>query len=625
MSVELDRLARAVGIEPDYLALTGETQHVSDEAKRAALTAMGVDARDGDAIAASLASIAPSEFGAMAGPEGVSCYMPAWLENGRCWGVACQLYGLQSERNSGIGDFEDLARFAEIAAGAGADFVGVNPLHALFSADPGRFSPFSPSNREFLNPLYIAVDKVAGYAVLADALEPPPQLRATEFVDYSRVAPFKLRSLDRLFRLFGEREGDPETANFERYVAERGRPLYLHALFETVSEYMVQAGHGATWHGWPDEYRAPGTDSVRAFAEEQAERVAFHTWLQWTADRQLGEAQRRARAAGMRIGLYLDLAVGVSPDGSGTWSDPDLTVPGARIGAPPDYYNSAGQDWGLAPLSPAALARRDFAPYRQSMGVVVRQGGALRIDHAMSLYRLFWIAEGLSAADGVYVRYPFERMLRTLAEVSQEHRAIVIGEDLGVVPPGFRDVMRAMEIQSYRVFFFEKRGDYFIPPADYPREAMACITTHDLHTLAGWWSGRDLEIRLDLGMIAPADLAEKREAHAHERRRLLGLLADEGLLPEDMQSVMRGESEPPGNLPQSVAVAAHRLVARTPSRLFAVAAEDLAGSIEQVNVPGTMDEHPNWRRKLPVAIEALQSAPLFRAITAVLRDERPKA
>jgi 4-alpha-glucanotransferase len=623
MNEALDRLAGMVGIEREYLTLAGDTARISDEAKRATLRAMGIGAGDADEITASLATASSLDLGDMTAPAGASCFMPEWLVDGRCWGVACQLYGLRSKRNWGIGDFEDLGRFAEIAAAAGADFVGVNPLHALFLAAPERCSPFFPSNRRFLNPLYIALDKVPGYERLGEIVD-PAAARDTDLVDYARVGSLKARVLERFFHIFYALGDEALSADFERFCIERGQPLYLHALFETLSHAMSQQGHGPTWHGWPEEYRHPGTDSVRAFAEEQAQRVTFHSWLQWLADRQLGEAQQRARAAGMRVGLYLDMAVGVAPDGSATWSDRDLIVPGARIGAPPDYYNAAGQDWGLAPLSPAALARRDFEPYREAIDAVLRHAGALRIDHAMSLYRLFWIADGFSAAEGAYVRYPFPQMLRSLAEVSRARHSIVIGEDLGIVPAGFREVMKALEIQGYRVFFFEKKGDFFIAPRDYPREALACITTHDLHTLAGWWNSRDIDVRHDIGMLAAVDLAKNFEERSHQRRRVLGLLDDEGLLPERLRPVMQGEADPPPRLPDDIAVALHRLVARTPSRLFVVPAEDLTGAVEQVNVPGTMDEHPNWRRKLPTDIEVLPKLPLFGAITAALREERPK-
>jgi 4-alpha-glucanotransferase len=623
MSADLDRLAGMVGIERDYVALSGETVRVSDKACRATLKAMGLSPRRRDAGQTSIPKVA---LDPMVPPPGVFCFLPEWLREGRCWGIGCQLYGLRSARNWGIGDFEDLARLAEIAAAAGADFMGVNPLHALFLAEPGRCSPFSPSSRQFLNPLYIAIDGVPGFAQLEEALAPPTDLRESELVDYGRVGPLKRRALQFLFRIFEANGSNGDREAFESFVAAGGQALYLHALFEALSEAMTEQGHGAGWHGWPEEYRHPATASVHAFAEERRERITFHSWLQFLADRQLAEAQARARRVGMRIGLYLDLAVGVASDGSATWADRDLVVPAARIGAPPDYFNAAGQDWGIAPLSPAELVERRFEPYRESLDSVVRHAGALRIDHAMSLYRLFWIAEGFTAADGVYVRYPFHAMLGTLAEVSQARRAIVIGEDLGVVPPGFRDVMRALEIQSYRVFFFEKEKDgFFIAPEKYPRQALACLTTHDLHTLAGWWSGHDIERRRDIGMIEESGLDHAVEERAHERRRLLGLLVDHGLLPEELAPIMRGEAEPPPAMPAALAVALHQLVARTPSRLLVLQLDDLTGAVEQVNIPGTNQEHPNWRRRLPVDLESLPEAPLFKAITATVRQERPKS
>ena len=255
---------------------------------------------------------------------------------------------------------------------------------------------------------------------------------------------------------------------------------------------------------------------------------------------------------------------------------------------------------------------------------MLRHARALRIDHAMSLYRLFWIADGLTAADGVYVRYPLAAMLRTLAEVSQAHRSIVIGEALGVVPPGFPEVLAACDVQSYRVFFFEMRDGRFIPPAEYPRAALACITTHDLHTLAGWWSNHDLNVRVGIGMARAEDLVHALAERANERHQLMVTLADHGLLPDEMHAVRDGHVAPPELLPESVAVALHRLVARTPSRLFVLAVEDLTASPEQINIPGTIDQHPNWRRKIACDIEELPDQPFFRAITAALREERPR-
>jgi len=626
MSEGLDRLAGMVGIELSYFALTGEVIRVSDDAKRAVLKAMGIAAGDDDEIAASIAALTPIPLGDLETPAGVACFVPDWLKNGRAWGVACQLYSLRSARNWGIGDFEDLALLCEIAAAAGADFVGVNPLHALFLSAPDHASPFSPSTRRFLNPLYIAIDKAPGFSGMEDALVAPDEIRTAELVDYRQVASLKIKALGILFRIFEARGDGAAQDAFERFVLEHGRPLYLHALFETLSEAMVQQGHGPGWHGWPQEFRHPESDAVRAFAEEQRELVTFQTWLQWLADVQLGNARARAASAGLRLGLYLDLAVGVAPDGSGTWSDRDLVVPAARIGAPPDYFNENGQDWGLAPISPTVLTARSFEPYREAIDAVVRHAGALRIDHAMSLFRLFWIAEGFGAADGVYVRYPFQEMLRTLAEVSHARQTMIIGEDLGVLPSGFRPAMQKAEVQSYRVFFFEKGEDYFyFPPEYYPREALACVSIHDLHTLAGWWSGYDIDVREKIGMVEAVEAIRLKEVRAHQRRRALGLLAEKGLLPDDMLPVMRAEAEAPSAMPETLIVAMHRLLARTPSRLFVVQAEDLTGALDQVNIPGTVTEHPNWQRKLTIDLEALSAQPLFQAITGALREERPRS
>ena len=327
MSDDLYRLAALAGIQRDYQSLMGPIVTASDPALRLTLQALGVSAADDAAVAASLKTVRPADPDVMQAPQGVACYLPDWLRDGRCWGVACQVYGLRSKRNWGIGDFEDLARFAEIVAAAGGDFVGVNPLHALFMADAGTFSPFSPSSRRFLNPLYIALDKAPGAETVLAEVAVPPEVRDAEFVDYAAVGPLKRKALTFLFRAFREAGAPADADDFAAYVAGGGRPLYLHALFEALSAAMVERGHGATWHNWPEEFRHPADKAVAAFAADHGEAIAFHSWLQWLAERQLSAAQARAEAAGMRIGLYLDLAVGVARDGSDTWSDRDLTVP----------------------------------------------------------------------------------------------------------------------------------------------------------------------------------------------------------------------------------------------------------------------------------------------------------
>jgi 4-alpha-glucanotransferase len=625
---ELDRLAEAYGIPPTYISETGEVVTVSPEAKRAALEAMGVPADDETAFDASLAAAPPHLQDALAAEAPVVCFVPEWLQHGRCWGVTCQLYGLISARNWGIGDFDDLARLAEIAAAEGADFVGVNPLHPLFLADPARCGPFSPSTRSHLNPLYLAVDKVP-------AFEPQDQervahlielAREAEHVDYKAVASAKLEALAAIFARF---EGGPARHHqhqaFEAFCAAGGEALRSYALFETLSETMVRRGFHAGWHTWPAEFQSPHSKAVRRLAAEEAERVRFHCWLQWLADGQMREAQERARAAGMRIGLYLDFAVGVAPDGCDTWADPELVVSGARVGAPPGAFNEAGQDWGLAPLSPAALERRGFEPLRRALADAMRHAGALRIDHAMGLTRLFWIPDGLDARNGAYVRYPTSEMFRAVAEVSQQYGTVVIGEDLGTVPPGFRELMHEAAIHGYRVLYFERREDrHFLEPYGYPREALAVVSTHDLAPLGGWWLANDIDLRARAGLPGGENPDERRAERGRDRRLLCTALVEEQLLPDDLTDAVRGQVDLPHDLPEAVLVGVHRYLARSPARLLGVQIEDMTGEIEQANVPGTMDDQPNWRRRIPVALEELPALETFRRVAEAVRAERPR-
>jgi 4-alpha-glucanotransferase len=624
----LDRLAEAYGIPPTYISETGEVVTVSPEAKRGALAAMGIPVKDETALEESLAAAPAHLEDALAAHARAACFVPDWLHDGRAWGVTCQLYSLRSARNWGIGDFDDLARLAEIAAAGGADFVGVNPLHALFLAEPARCGPFSPSSRRHLNPLYIAVDQVDGFEPedLEAVGDVVAAARAAEHVDYRAVAAAKLAALAAVYARFAD---DPartaERQALEDFCRAGGEDLYNHALFEALSEDMVRRGAYSGWHSWPAEYHAPNADAAQQFARENAERVRFHAWLQWLATGQLSCAQSRALAAGMRVGLYLDFAVGVAPDGSATWSDPALVVPGARVGAPPGYFNEAGQDWGLAPLSPAALQQRALRPFRETLSDVMRCAGALRIDHAMGLTRLFWIPDGLDARNGAYVRYPTSEMFRAVAEVSQQRRTIVIGEDLGTVPPGFRELMHEAGMHGYRVLYFERRGDqHFIEPHGYPREALAVVSTHDLPPLRGWWLGNDIDLRERSGLPGGENPDERRHERARDRRMLCTALAEENLLPDELAQAVRGQADLPHDLPDSILVGAHLYLARSPARLLGVQLEDLTGTIDQVNVPGTVDEQPNWRRRVATPLEALPESPSFRLVAEAVRHERPR-
>jgi len=628
MSEALNRLAIAYGIAPSYISERGETCLASDATKRAILSAIGVRAANDAEIATSLMSAPQPETLGSELPGETRCFLPDRLATGRIWGVTCQLYGLRSARNSGMGDFEDLAQLAELVAQAGADFVGVNPLHALFYTDAGRYSPYAPSSRRFLNPFYIAVDRLPGNRKGPDASR-SAEARASELVDYEQVARFKRSALEAGYAAFSSARrhtSDAQVRSFKTFCAERDGNLQQFALYEALSEALVARGHHSGWHTWPAPYRNFDGHAVRRFARENEARIIFHKWLQWVAETQLQQAQQRAKSAGMRIGLYLDLAVGVAPDGADTWAQPGTVVDGARIGSPSDTFNDNGQDWGLAPFSPAALKANDFAPFEAILHELMRSAGAVRIDHAMGLTRLYWIPSGACATDGAYVRYPEREMLRRLALVSQEHHTVVIGEDLGTVPPGFREVMSEMEMQGYRVLYFEREADGgFRLPHAYSHKALACLSTHDLPTLKGWWRSSDVDLREASGLLSPQHAAAMRSRRARDRALLLAALNAAGLLPMALESVLDGSAPCPKDMPEDLCVAIHAFLGRAASRLVAVQLEDMVGMQEQANVPGTVNEHPNWRRKLPIDLNEIPNTALFRGIASVLSQERPRA
>ncbi len=607
MNPLLERLADLHGIERTYRSETGEWRQVSEGAVRGVLGAMGVGTDGEFARTIDSAASARTPDTAPLRP----CFLPDWIRERRVWGLSCQLYGLRSSRNLGMGDFEDLARLAEIGARAGADFIGINPLHALFLAAPERISPYSPSHRRFLNPLYIAVDRLEGTTAIANDLA---SLREAELVAYPAVAALKRKAFKQAFEAFLSDHfgrGTPEDKAFEAFRSARDPELAGFALFEALSDHLTERGLGAGWTSWPEPFQDRSSAEVELFAEANDRPILFHCWLQWVAERQLEDAQSRACAAGMRIGLYLDVAVGTARDGAATWLDPELVTPSARIGSPPDMFNDFGQDWNLAPISPACLAERGSKPFTDLYDDLTRHAGAIRIDHVMGVRRLWWIPEGHMAADGAYVRYPERLLLAALADASHRYRAIVIGEDLGTVPEGFREAMAKAHVLSYRVVYFEHLPDRsFVPAEDYPASALVCLSTHDLPTLQGWWEGTDIELRRGLGLLSE-ETAERRLAERQRDKKVF--LKAIGL-----------DAPSSDDLGRKLVLSAHGFLARTPAWLVAVQLEDVLGVREQANLPGTVDEHPNWRRKLPLAIEELSDHPMLNDIARLMREERPR-
>ena len=607
MTDHLRAIARSHGISTGYKAEDGEPQEISDEAVVALSGVLGFDpTNEGDFASAQHT------------PTG-SCFLPDGL---REWGITCQLYALRSTRSLGIGDFEDLAVLGEIAGAAGASFVGVNPLHALFSANPSHYSPYSPSTRRFLNPLAIAVDRLKEGQAATDALRASePDLFSaleSELVDYSGAGALKIRLLRTLF--------DKATTDdaFELFRTEGDAALRNFALFEAISAASVSKGGGAGWHGWDEAFRDHESLAVVEFARENEDEIRFYQWLQYIADGQLGEAQRRVQAAGMRIGLYLDFAVGVSPDGADTWTDPELTVAGARVGSPPDLFNSEGQDWGLAPLSPRTLGERDYKPLREAYAALMKNAGAIRIDHAMGLARLWWIPQSSGSSGGGYVRYPLGAMVDAVAKASQTQRCIVVGEDLGTVPENFREDVADAAILSYRVLYFERTEAGFVSPTDYPERSLACISTHDLATLGGWWAGDDIRLRADTGRQSAKATTRDLAARERDKVELTRALAAAHLAPPELLAAVSAGETLPHKLDEHLAVAIHRFVARSASMLFAVQLDDILGAARQANLPGTTNEYPNWRIKSEILLEDLADDPRFEAFARAMREERPE-
>jgi 4-alpha-glucanotransferase len=601
----LDDLARQHGIEFTRPEPDGTEVPISTETKRKILSALNVSV-DGEAVA-----------------SGPVCYLPQVLADGRVWGFSLQLYELKSDRNWGIGDFADLVTMCGIAGRLGVDFIGLNPLHAPFLADAARCSPYEPSNRRWLNPLYIAVDQVPGFEPSPELERRLKALRQADLVDYPGVASLKLEVLSGLWQAW---RGGATTLvytpdAFEAFRQKGGESLRLHALFEVVSAAMVAKGMSVGWRGWPEDLQDPKGQAVQEFAQSRLGEVDFQIWLQWLADVQLREAKAAASDAGLRIGLYLDLAVGEALDGSATWSEPDIYVSSASIGGPPDPWAVDGQDWRLAAFLPDRIADGEASPYRLMLDAAMQYAGAIRIDHAAALARLFLVPFDGTPADGAYVTYPRQQILQVLASASHDHRCLVIGEDLGNLPDGLREDLARSRLLSYRIFSYERNEDGFIPAEDYPALALACVSTHDHQTLGGWWRGADISMRAEHGLVpqetADADLG----ARAVELVDLVRLLEAEDLpVPQGDE----GEELEDAELDR-LTVSLHRLLARTPSMLLAVRLADLTKEEQPTNVPGTSESHPNWRPKLSVALEGLEKDALVAEVSAALRQERPKS
>lgn len=539
---------------------------------------------------------------------------------GRRWGWMLQAYAVRSAASWGQGEYPDLAALAVWAATDGADFLLINPVHAAAPVLPREPSPYSPTSRRFADPCYLRVTDVEGHDALDEETrrrwEDLPDTLAPDVDRIDRDAVWRTKRAV-LWQLHGRMDADQQRA-LAAFRAEGGQALQRYATFCALAEQ-----HGVPSTAWPPPLRDPRTDAVAAWARDHDDVVGFHAWLQLLCADQLGEAQARARAAGMDIGIVHDLAVGVAPGGADVWALPDEFARSMRVGAPPDAFNQQGQDWGQPPPLPGAMRTAGYRTQREVLSASLAVGGGLRIDHILGFSRLFWIPQDCTPAEGTYVRYPADELFAVLTLEADRAGAVVIGEDLGTIDDRIRTLLRRRGVAGSAVLWFEVddttahgRRD----AARYPRSALASVTTHDLPTATGWWDGSALQLRDELGLLTEP-LADARRRLADDHDAMLALLRAHGALGDEAADV------------RARVVAMHRFLASTPSALVAAALWDGVGDPRQPNVPGTVDEYPNWRLPLaapapgaggpvPLTLESLTRGTAVDDVVAAIRGAR---
>jgi 4-alpha-glucanotransferase len=511
----------------------------------------------------------------------------------RMWALSVQLYAVRSQRNWGHGDFSDLLELIDLAADLGASGLGLNPLHALFDDKAEEPSPYYPNSRLFLNPLYIDLGAVPEFPGLeaAGLQDDVARLRRGSFIDYPTVAETKWRALRLAHETFRSSAPAERRRLFEQFRKCHPSRLNRFACFEFLRRKFAKP-----WWEWPDEYRRPDEGALIRLRRDEEGAIEFLEFVQWLAHSQL--EQCRVRAARMPIGLYLDIAVGVRSDGFDAWCDQDAVLAGMAVGAPPDQLNSAGQNWGLAGFNPLGLEHRQFEPFRRLLRAAMQYAGAVRLDHVLGLQRLYLIPHGVPASEGTYMRLPFNALLAVTALASTENTCVVVGEDLGTVPENFRETLADWGIWSYQVMLFERAADgAFTAPGNYREKALVTFGTHDTATFAGWWDHHDLTVKRALNI----DPGESDDDRGRARDALRHALSERGIHATDFASIAR-------------------YLADTPSRLLVISMEDILGVRDQVNLPGTLNEHPNWRQPLPVALEELRNQKGLTCIADVMRS-----
>jgi 4-alpha-glucanotransferase len=654
----LRTIADRLGILPEYVDQTGrETRVTTDETRIAILAAMGLDASTEERATAALDLLDAQAFSRTLDPVRVIVHDSAFalpstravltLEKGGTWrpgtelpigyhtlavgeetqrlivvppkcmppirramGIITNLYAVRSDHNWGVGDITDLATIAEWSGEKGAAFVGVNPLHALRNRD-AHISPYSPVSRLYRNPIYIDVTAVPELSECTDARafldDPDTQaaltaLRASTQVDYDRAWELKRRALEMLHRTFIIRHRDARSGrgrDYRTYIEQEGATLINFATFCALEDHFAVEGEAREWQLWPFAYRHPESSDVVAFRAGNENAVDFYRWLQFELDRQLSDAAALAHDSGLGIGIYQDLAIGAAPDSADMWAFGHLFLRGVSVGAPPDGYAPQGQNWGLPPIDPRRLAEDRYDFWIALIRASLRHAGALRIDHVLGIFRQFWIPDGFPGKHGAYVRFPAEDMFGILALESVRHHAPIVGEDLGTVPPEVPAVLERWGVLSSRVMYFERESDgRFRPASSYPKLSLTTADTHDMATITGFWTARDIELQRMAGLIDnDADATTARAHRDNERRFLVERLVAEGALKSS-------SAENPSNAELRGAV--HRFLCSTPAALVGIYLEDLVGEREPVNLPGVSpDVFRSWTRRLSHSLETM--------------------
>ncbi|WP_139683762.1 4-alpha-glucanotransferase [Vibrio tasmaniensis] len=566
-----------------------------------------------------------------------ACFKQSPIEQGKkLWGPSVQLYTLRTQHNWGIGDFGDLKQLVSDIASRGGDFVGLNPIHSLFPANPEGASPYSPSSRRWLNVLYIDVSSVPEFALSAEAQQTVgsaefqqrlQKAREAHWVNYTEVSELKMSILPLLFAEFKTRHLDKNSDRaqaFLAFVEEGGESLMHQAAFDALHGELHAKDSGMWgWPVFPEKFRTFDSPATQKYIKDNLDQVHLYMYLQWLADCQINDAQSLAEEKGMAVGLYRDLAVGVADSGSETWADEGNLVMDASIGAPPDILGPLGQNWGLPPLNPEVLQETSYDAYIKLLRANMKHCGALRIDHVLGLLRLWWIPKGENATKGAYIYYPVQDMLSILALESHRYQCSVIGEDLGTVPDEIVDILADAGVHSYKVFFFETSEDDggFISPKHYASQSMAALCTHDMPTLRGFWHCDDLKMGQEIGLYPDAQQLETLfDSRLECKQGILDSVAWHGFLPE---GVGRDASQVPMDSYLAEALQLH--VAAGGSTLLSVQLEDWLEMDKPVNIPGTVDEYPNWRRKLSMNLDEIFAHEGVNRIASKLTDVREKA